>query len=136
MVKDQVQQTIYSVLSDYLQENDIDCVIDANRVKYILKSKDFLLEIAFDFMDAFYTVRLENWHHNALDTVIHLSKCKKFEADLRKVIKREKKNLKSFQTHVYAVMLLIKQELDEKEKLLAWEQIYVANSKFDGIFVK
>ena len=48
------------------------------------------------------------------------------------------KNMKynSFHSHVFAIMVLLKKELDEKNSLVALDQFYIANLKFDGISIR
>ena len=136
MVKDQIQQIIYSNLTNYLKNDEITYAVDGKLCKYNFKVKDFVIQIIYDYIDEIYTVRLENWHNNLLNSVTPLSKCKKFKKAVKKTIKNEKLKYSSFQDHIFAVTILVRQEMDKKNNLLDFDWMYLPNLKFDGISIR
>ena len=136
MVRDQIQQIIYSNLTNYLKNDEITYAVDGNLCKYNFKVKDCVIQIVYDYIDGIYTVKLENWHNNFLNSVTPLSKCKKFKKEVKKIIKNKKLKYSSFQDHVFAVTILVRQELDKKNNLIDFDRMYMQNLKFDGIFIR
>lgn len=136
MVRDQIQQIICSNLTNYLKEDEITYAVDGNLCKYNFKVKDFVIQIIYDYIDEIYTVRLENWHNNFLNSVTYLSKCREFKKNVKKTIKNEKLKFSSFRDHVFAIIILVKQELDKKNNLIDFDWIYMENLKFDGISIR
>ena len=136
MVRDQIQQIICSNLTNYLKEDEVTYAVDRNLCKYNFKVKDFVIQIIYDYVDEIYTIRLENWHNNFLNSVTYLSKCRDFKKTVKKIIKNEKLKFSSFRDHVFAITILIKQELDKKNNLIDFDWIYMENLKFDGIFIR
>ena len=89
-----------------------------------------------DYIDEIYTIKLENWHNNFLNSITQLSKCREFKETVKKTIKIKNMKYNSFHSHVLAIMVLLKKELDEKNSLVALDQFYIANLKFDGISIR
>ena len=136
MVSTQIQQIIYLNLTNYLNEKEITYVVNGNWCKYNFKVKDFVIQIAYDYIDEIYTVRLENWHNNFLNSVTLLSKCREFKKAVQKTIKNKNLKFSAFQDHVFAITILVKQELDKKNNLIDFDSIYMENLKFDGISIR
>lgn len=136
MVGDQIRSIICSNLTDYLKEDEINYAIDGNRCKYSFKIKDFLIEFVYDFIDEIYTVKLEYWKNNLLNNITQLTKCREFKKTVKKIIKINNLKYNSFPSHVFAIMFLVKKELDEKNSLIAFDQVFIANLKFDGISIR
>ena len=136
MVKDSIQQIIYSSLHNYIKEDNIQYIVEGHRIEYIIKIHEFLIVLSFDYIDEFYTVKLENWHNNFLNNITKLSQSKDFNKSVRKIIKQHKMNYYIFQSHVMAIFFLIRKKLDEQKSLSEFEQLFHSNLKFDGIFLK
>ena len=135
MVKDKIREVICVNLTDYLKDDAIGHTVDGNRCKYSFAVQEFGVEICYDFIDNFYTVKLENRYNNILNGVMLLSKSREFKKAVMKTLKTHKLKDNSWESHMCAVVLLIKQELDEKKNLLGFDRFDNADCGFDGIFI-
>ena len=135
MVENKIKQIIYSNLRDYLEVDDINYSFNNNQCKYTIHVKNNLVEINYNAMDSFYTLKLESGHNNIFSNKVFLTKSKKFKKNIKNLIQDSKLKHQSFHDHIFVVSLLIKKELEKNNSLIKFDELYNADLKFDGIFL-
>lgn len=135
MVKDELSLIIYENLKDNLELNDINSMFSSGCWKYTIYLKFYLIEICYEVMGNFYTIKIENRNNNFLNSVMFLSKSKKFKKDLNRKFKEFSLNNKTFKNHVFIFTMWIKDVLEINGDLKCFEKLYKSDLKFDGIFI-
>lgn len=135
MVKDELSLIIYENLKDYLELNDINSMFSSGCWKYTIYLKFYLIEICYEVMDNFYTIKIENRNNNFLNSVMFLSESKKFKKDLNRKFKEFSLNNKIFKNHIFIFTMWIKDVLEINGDLKCFEKLYKSDLKFDGIFI-
>lgn len=121
-------------LSDYLCTDDV-CVVNNNRsINYVVNFQESLIEIAYDFVDSFYRIKIEDRHNNQLQNTILLTQSKKFHNQIKKQLKSKKLSPKSFENHMLCFAELINIWLENNNLSISIAE-YSSDLKFDGLFL-
>lgn len=130
-----VVQIITERLQPYLTEDGV-CVYPTNGlIKYVVNLKGYFLEIRYEFVDNFYEVKLVKRKNNQIEEIVLLSQSKRFHKDLKRRIGKEKLTKKKLSSHMICLCQIIQEQLDEHRNLDDFQKKYVADMKFDGIFL-
>lgn len=135
MVDDIIIQIIYTNLKDYVNMEDIKYLPSNGLAKYIFNVSDYHFEISYEFIDNFYRIKLEKKHNNLLQNIVFLTKSKKFQKDIKSMLKDLKLSRKVFENHINAFSAHIRKILEKYEYLNYFEETYISDLKFDGIFI-
>lgn len=87
MVDNKIIQIIYTNLKEYVTIEDIKYFPGNGLAKYIFNVSDYHFEISYEFIDNFYRIKLEKKHNNLLQNIVFLTKSKKFQKDIKSMLK-------------------------------------------------
>ncbi len=87
MVDNKIIQIIYTNLKEYVKIEDIKYFPGNGLAKYIFNVSDYHFEISYEFIDNFYRIKLEKKHNNLLQNIVFLTKSKKFQKDIKSMLK-------------------------------------------------
>ena len=135
MVDNRIIQIIYTNLKDYVIMEDIKYLPSNGLAKYIFNVSDYHFEISYEFIDNFYRIKLEKKHNNLLQNIVFLTKSKKFQKDIKSMLKDLKLSRKVFENHINAFSAHIRKILEKYQYLNYFEETYISDLKFDGIFI-
>ena len=135
MVDNKIIQIIYTNLKEYVKIDDIKYFPSNGLAKYIFNVSDYHFEISYEFIDNFYRITLEKKHNNLLQNIIFLTKSKKFQNDIKLMLRYLKLSRKVFENHISAFSTYIGEILEKSESLNYFEETYIPDLKFDGIFI-
>lgn len=135
MVDNKIIQIIYTNLKDYVNIDDIKYFPSNGIAKYIFNVSDFHFEISYEFIDNFYRIKLEKKHNNQLQDIVFLTKSKKFQNDIKLMLKDLKLSRKVFENHINAFCSYLIKILEKYEDLNYLEKTYNSDLRFDGIFI-
>lgn len=135
MVKNEIVEIIQLKLKEYIESKDIGFYPSNGLLKFVINLREYKIEISHNFMDSFYSIKVENRKYNQLKNIIFLTKSKKFHKDMKKHLKINKMSKKSFTNHIICFIDIILNQLKEYNDLNFFEEIYVPNLRFDGIFL-
>lgn len=133
MVNNEIKDLILSILGDYVTEDKIAFYGKKNFLIFIICIKDHNFKISYEFIDSFYTIRVENVRNNSINNIVFLTKSSGFKKDIKKIMKKQNLNRKLFANHISAFLTLIKMQLID-DSLVDIEK-YTPDLKFDGIFL-
>lgn len=135
MVDNKIIQIIYTNLKEYVKFEDIKYFPSNGLAKYIFNVSDYHFEISYEFIDNFYRIKLEKKHNNLLQNIVFLTKSKKFQKDIKSMLKDLKLSRKVFENHINAFSAHIRKILEKYQYLNYFEETYISDLKFDGIFI-
>lgn len=135
MVDNRIIQIIYTNLKDYVNMEDINYLPSNGLAKYIFNVSDYHFEISYEFIDNFYRIKLEKKHNNLLQNIVFLTKSKKFQKDIKLMLKDLKLSRKLFENHINVFCSYLINILEKYEDLNYFEETYISDLKFDGIFI-
>ena len=135
MVENKVIQIVFSNLKEYVKVEDINFFPSYGVLKYIFVISGYYFEITYDFVDAFYRIKLERVNNDGSRDIIFLTKSKRFQKDIKLALKRLNLSRKSFENHINAITMFIGDILARREGLNYFCETYVCDLKFDGIFI-
>lgn len=135
MVDNKIIQIIYTNLKEYVKIEDIKYFPSNGLAKYIFNVSDYHFEISYEFIDNFYRIKLEKKHNNLLQNIVFLTKSKKFQKDIKSMLKDLKLSRKVFENHINAFSAHIRKILEKNQYLNYFEETYISDLKFDGIFI-
>jgi len=135
MVDNKIIQIIYTNLKEYVKIEDIKYFPSNGLAKYIFNVSDYHFEISYEFIDNFYRIKLEKKHNNLLQNIVFLTKSKKFQKDIKSMLKDLKLSRKVFENHINAFSAHIRKILEKYQYLNYFEETYISDLKFDGIFI-
>ena len=135
MVENKIIQIIFDNLKKYIKNENIKFYCSNGNLKYIFNIDSYTFEIIYVFMDDFYRIKLEKVINNEITNIIFLTKSKKFQHDIKVVLKALKISRKSFDNHISAFTTYISQLLNQHNDLSCLESMYISDLRFDGIFI-
>ena len=135
MVDNRIIQIIYTNLKDYVNMEDINYLPSNGLAKYIFNVSDYHFEISYEFIDNFYRIKLEKKHNNLLQNIVFLTKSKKFQKDIKLMLKDLKLSRKLFENHITVFCSYLIKILEKYEDLNYLEKTYNSDLRFDGIFI-
>ena len=135
MIENNVIQIIFDNLKEYIEIEDIYFFPSNGVLKYLFVISNYNFEIEYNFMDNFYRIKLEKPINNEFTNVVFLTKSKRFQKDIKLVLKNLKISKKSFDNHIYAFTAYLSWLLKKYKGLSCLEEIYTSDLKFDGIFI-
>lgn len=135
MVDNRIIQIIHAYLKEYVNIDNIKIFPSNTLMKYIFNIFDYYFEISYDFIDNFYRIKLEKNHNNQLQNIIFLTKSKKFQKDIKLMLKDLKLSRKAFENHINAFCAYVRKILEKDKCLNFIEETYISDLKFDGIFI-
>ena len=135
MVDNKIIKIIYTNLKDYVNIDDIKYFPSNGIAKYIFNVSDFHFEISYEFIDNFYRIKLEKKHNNQLQDIVFLTKSKKFQNDIKLMLKDLKLSRKVFENHINVFCSYLIKILEKYEDLNYLEKTYNSDLRFDGIFI-
>ena len=133
MVKNKKIQIIHTNLQEYMGINDVAMYPSNGLIKYVFDIGDYHFEILYNYVDGFYRIVIEKRHNNQLQNVIFLTKSKKFQKDIKIILKKFNLSRKSFEDHMNAFTLYIVEILKKHEGLNCLYETYISDLNFDGI---
>ena len=135
MVDNKIIQIIHTNLQEYMKINDVAMYPSNGLIKYVFDIGDYHFEILYNYVDGFYRIVIEKRHNNQLQNVIFLTKSKKFQKDIKIILKKFNLSRKSFEDHMNAFTLYIVEILKKYEGLNCLYETYISDLNFDGIFI-
>lgn len=135
MVDNKIIQIIYTNLKEYVNIEDIKYLPSNGLAKYIFNVSDYHFEISYEFIDNFYRIKLEKKHNNLLQNIVFLTKSKKFQKDIKLMLKDLKLSRKLFENHINVFCNYISKNLEKYECLNHLVETYNSDLRFDGIFI-
>lgn len=139
MVENKATQIIISILGEYIIDGDVKFAPTNNWLNYYFKihcgCQIYSIHLAYEFVDSYYKILIEDISHNKLENVIFLTRSKAFHKKVKSIIKSNKLNNKSFLDHVTAFSIALKNFTDIEVSFNELIEIYPQDLKFDGYFV-
>ena len=139
MVENKVTQTILSILGEYVINGDVKFVPTNNWLNYYFKIhcgyQIYSIHVAYEFVDSYYKIKIEDITHNQLENIILLTSSKGFHKKVKGFIKANKLNNKSFLDHVTAVSVVLKNSMHTTGAFNELMEIYPQDLRFDGYFI-
>ena len=139
MVENKATQIIISILGEYIIDGDVKFASTNNWLNYYFKIhcgyQIYSIHLAYEFVDSYYKILIEDISHNKLENVIFLTRSKAFHKKVKSIIKSNKLNNKSFLDHVTAFSIALKNFTDIAGSFNELIEIYPQDLKFDGYFV-
>ncbi|MBQ7389800.1 MAG: hypothetical protein IJW02_01690 [Clostridia bacterium] len=133
MMMDDLLQYLNIRLSKYI--TDISVNKTAESFKYSLYTGKGYIEIQYFFIDDFYRIRIECSNSEGVYNVLFLTKSKAFHKEIKKRIRKNKLKKKRFEDHIVCFVDLLEQFLEKNYNLDCMDNIYIANLRFDGLFI-
>ena len=131
----EIVQIITDLLQPYLTTDNVYTYPSNSTIKYIVNLPNYLLKIQYNFIDNFYSVRLEENKDNRIGEIIFLSKSKDFQKVLKKTLRKKGFSKKVFKYHIACLSEIVREQLDTYGHLDSFKTAYISNLKFDGIFL-
>ncbi len=139
MVENKATQTILSMLGEYIINGDVKFAPTNNWLNYYFKihcgCQIFSIHLAYEFVDSYYKILIEDLSHNQLENTIFLTRSKNFHKQVKSIIKSNKLCNKSFLDHVTASSIIIKNFIDIAGSFNELIEMYPRDLKFDGYFI-
>ncbi len=136
MVDNSIGQIIAESLAGYLEEESIGFSPSNRFLQYIIRLKEYEIEICYEFVDNFYRIKIESKKNNILGNVVFLTKSKNYHKEIKKQLKDNKLSGELFENHMLCFVRILKQNLDMCGNLDLFNKVYIHNLKFDGIFMQ
>lgn len=139
MVENKATQTIISILGEYIIDGNVKFAPTNNWLNYHFKihcgCQIYSIHLAYEFVDSYYKILIEDISHNKLENVIFLTRSKTFHKKVKSIIKSYKLNNKSFLDHITAFSIALKNFTESAESFNELIEMYPQDLKFDGYFV-
>lgn len=139
MVENKATQTIISILGEYIIDGDVKFAPTNNWLNYYFKihcgCQIYSIHLAYEFVDSYYKILIEDISHNEWENVIFLTRSKVFHKKVKSIIKSNKLNNKSFLDHITAFSIVLKNFTDIAGSFNELIEMYPQDLKFDGYFV-
>ena len=130
-----VIQIITERLQPYLTAEGVCAYPTYRLIKYVAYLKDYFLAIRYEFVDNFYEIKIEERKNNQIGEIVLLSQSKRYHKDLKRRLAKDKLEKKKLSSHMICLCQIIQEQLDEHRNLDDFQEKYVADMKFDGIFL-
>ena len=132
----EIVQIFNAVLGPHLTFDGVFSYPSNGLTTYVVTLHDYSLEIRYDFIDNFYTAKLEERKNNQIGEIVLLSQSKRFHKDLKTELQKNKLTKKDFQSHMFCLGQMIRAQLDTQDNFDRYKIKYPSDRKFDGIFLK
>lgn len=135
MSEDKIVKVIYENITKDANVRNVVSFPTYNMFRYAFSLGEYCFEIEYDFMDSFYRIKAEIVKHNAIENIIFLTRSKRFKKDIKSILKKLNLSKKTFENHIIAFCSLLNSVIAEDKDSNYFEQIYISDLKFDGIFI-
>jgi len=135
MVENQVISIFNSNLSEYIDKQDIGFFPKNRSYTYILKFKDYIIEIYYEYVDSYYRIKIEFLDNNEIIDILLLSKTFNYKKQIYTYMKKNKLSKKSFLNHMIAFTNTINEMCKTSINIDEMKKVYNKEMKYDGIFI-
>ncbi len=139
MVENKATQTILSMLGEHIINGDVKFAPTNNWLNYYFKIycgyKIYSVHLAYEFVDSYYKILIEDLSDNQLENIVFLTRSKNFHKQVKSIIKSNKLGKKSFLDHVTVFSIIIKKFIDISGSFTELIEMYPQDLKFDGYFL-